>query len=221
MRAERHAITKKIADLYDQWAPSYDSDPNRTRDLCGEVLRRMLTDRELGDVLEIGCGTGANTEWLVERSRTVIGLDFSDGMLAIARRRIQASSARFLKHDVRHVWPLPDRSADWVIATLILEHVRTLEAVFNEAHRVLRPGGELFVGELHPDRQATGAQAEFRSTGSGSFRIPSFIHGVGEYVNAATRAGLKVTRLDHLSDEPDVRNSEPPRLLAIRCQRQR
>lgn len=96
-----------VALLYDRWAADYDSGPNVTRDLCAQGLRREFAARQLGDLVEIGCGTGANTDLLAERSRTVTAVDFSDGMLAIAKDRVRSPVVRFVRHDVREPWPLP------------------------------------------------------------------------------------------------------------------
>ena len=53
-----------IARAYDQWAETYDTDPNRTRELAGQVLRKIDLPVSGLEVVEIGCGTGRNTEWL-------------------------------------------------------------------------------------------------------------------------------------------------------------
>src|ERR671914_2585205 len=70
-----------IAASYDLWADTYDVDPNRTRELAGEVLRQCDLRLAGRDVLEIGSGTGRNTLWLGERAENVLALDISEGML--------------------------------------------------------------------------------------------------------------------------------------------
>src|SRR6185436_13665880 len=94
-----------------------------------------------GDIVEVGCGTGKNSVFFAEKARSVVALDFSDGMLAKARARVKAPSVRFVHHDVREPWPVPATSADLVSVNLVLEHVEHIAFVFQEAARVLRPGG--------------------------------------------------------------------------------
>ncbi len=79
-----------IADAYDQWADQYDTNLNKTRDLEGHALRTLLgsIQQPLGSALEIGCGTGKNSEWLVTRARQVLGVDFSLEMLARAQAKV-------------------------------------------------------------------------------------------------------------------------------------
>src|SRR5207249_2978901 len=99
-----------VAGAYDRWALTYDADQNATRDLAAVVLRRQPLALGGRAVVEIGCGTGANTAWLAERAARVIALDFSAAMLAQARERVPGSHVEFVSHDVCQPWPLADAS---------------------------------------------------------------------------------------------------------------
>ena len=207
-----------VARAYDRWAVSYDADRNATRDLDATVVRSAGLPIDGRDVVELGCGTGKNTAWLADRAGGVIGLDFSPGMLARARARVAAQHVRFAEHDIRRPWPLPDVSADVVIGNLVLEHVASLAAVYDEAARVLRPGGVLFVCELHPERQRRGGQAHFTDAAGATTHVPAVRHTVAEYVNDGIAAGL---RLVHLGEwvEPDAATDAPPRLVSVRFEK--
>src|SRR5438876_8929763 len=91
----------EIAIAYDEWAETYDSDPNRTRELAGQVLRKVDLRVDGRDIVEIGCGTGRNTEWLATQAARITALDFSEAMLARARARVHDPCLRFVQHDVR------------------------------------------------------------------------------------------------------------------------
>ncbi|MDH5233375.1 MAG: class I SAM-dependent methyltransferase [Gemmatimonadota bacterium] len=208
-----------VARAYDLWAARYDTDENRTRDLAGRVLRAAGLELAGRDVLELGCGTGRNTEWLATGARAVVALDFSDGMLAEARRRVGLPSVRFVPHDVRRAWPVADASVDLIVVTLVLEHVEALPPVFNEAARVLRPGGTIFCAELHPMRQLLGRQAEFTDPATGELaRIAAFLHDASEYVRSGLAAGLVLTDLGEWRDDEADRTA-PPRLISVRFTR--
>jgi SAM-dependent methyltransferase len=123
----------------------------------------------------------------------VIAFDFSDHMLAQARRRVSSDRVHFFEHDVSNPWPIPDQSADLVLDSLVLEHVADLGVVFPQARRVLKPGGSLFVCELHPFRQISGAQAHFGDPSTGSpVHVPAVRHDVSDFVNSGVAAGLSL-----------------------------
>jgi ubiquinone/menaquinone biosynthesis C-methylase UbiE len=209
----------EVARAYDRWAAQYDEDRNTTRDLDAAVARRAPLRIAGRDVLELGCGTGKNTVWLAREARQVHALDFSEGMLAEARRRIDAPNVRFIQHDVRLAWPLPAASVDVVVGNLVLEHVRDLAPIHAEAARVLRPGGQLFLCELHPFRQLRGGQAHFVDEASGeTVHVPAFTHSTSEYVNGGISAGLVLRELGEWL-EPEAPAEMPPRLLSLLFER--
>jgi malonyl-CoA O-methyltransferase len=211
--------TTDIARAYDRWAAQYDDDRNTTRDLDAAVVRRAPLNLAGRDVLELGCGTGKNTVWLAGQARLVHALDFSDGMLAEARRRVDAPHVRFVQHDIRIEWPLAAASVDVVVGNLVLEHVRDLGPIFAEAARVLRPGGQLFLCELHPFRQLRGGQAHFVDPRSGeTVHVPAFTHATSEYVNGGIAAGLLLRELGEWL-EPEPPSGMPPRLLSLLFER--
>jgi malonyl-CoA O-methyltransferase len=204
-----------VAEAYDEWAAVYDVDENRTRDLAAAVLRQAPLRLAGRAVLEIGCGTGANTAWLAARSRAVLGLDLSHEMLRRAEARVRAAHVRFVQRDVRAAWPVGDGAVDVVIAMLVLEHVEHLAPIFAEAARVLGRGGEVFLCELHPGRQWQGRQAGFTRPATGEpVRVPAFLHETSEYVNAGLAAGLVLTHLGEWHD-PDGPPAVVPRLLSV------
>ncbi len=209
-----------INNLYDSWAPHYDSDANPTRDGAATVLRQKLKDLSVETIVELGCGTGVNTAWLADRAESVVAIDFSDGMLEIARQRVPSDDVHFLQHDINKPLPVDPAIADLVVITLVLEHIEAIEPVFGEAARILKQGGELVVCELHPFRQILGKQAHFDDAGTGEqVAIPAFHHDVGDYVRAMVVAGLVVTDLTDWRDGGGSDTSEVPRLLAMRCQK--
>ncbi len=207
---------RSVRAAYAAWAESYDTSENRTRDLDALVLRQHELDIAGRDVLEIGCGTGKNTEWLAAHAESVTALDISPEMLARARSRVQTGNVTFKEHDIQGAWPVSDESFNVVVGNLVLEHVSNLRVVFEEAQRVLRTNGTLFICELHPFRQRLGSQAQFTDLQSGNrLKVEAYVHDVSEYVNAGIDAGLRLVRLGEWSDDLDLQNNSPPRLLSV------
>jgi ubiquinone/menaquinone biosynthesis C-methylase UbiE len=205
-----------IARAYDRWAAHYDADRNATRDLDARVLRDADLRLDARVVLELGCGTGKNTRWLATRASEVLAMDFSPGMLAVARGAVGAPNVRFVEHDLRDPWPVADASIDIVVGNLVLEHVEALGPVYAAAARVLRPGGQLFLCELHPARQLRGGQAHFTDRASGeTVYVDAYIHSVSEYVNAGLRAGMVLRELGEWGDG----DGGAPRLVSVLFER--
>ena len=205
-----------VAENYDEWAETYDTVQNRTRDLAAVALRQADLKLAGRSIVEVGCGTGRNTVWLGRPEAGVadiVGLDFSEGMLQQARARVHDARVRFVQHDVRNAWPLASNSVDVVIVMLVLEHVENLQPVFAEVARVLRPEGDLFISELHPERQMLGKQAEFKSAKSGELkRVEAFLHRTEDYLAAGKSAGLELVKQTDWHDDPPA---ETPRLLSV------
>jgi ubiquinone/menaquinone biosynthesis C-methylase UbiE len=200
-----------IACAYDRWSQVYDVDSNATRDLDALVLRARASEFSERDVLELGCGTGKNTEWLALYARQVLALDFSEGMLDRARVRLSdVTRVSFLLHDVRQPWPVEEASRDRIVSNLVLEHVEDLHPIFEQATRALRPGGAFLLSELHPFRQLQGAGAGFvRPEDARVEQVRVFLHDVSEYVSAGFAAGLALRTLEEWRDAGAPRTSAP------------
>jgi ubiquinone/menaquinone biosynthesis C-methylase UbiE len=75
---------------YDMLAPKFDKTPFRTPDAILEPLMKLLgAPGSVGSALDVCCGTGAAMRWLRPLCRErVVGIDFSEGMLAEAKKRL-------------------------------------------------------------------------------------------------------------------------------------
>ena len=188
---------------YDRWALVYDHDANPLPALEEPVVREAVGDVRGFSVLDLGCGTGRHAVSLAAAGAAVTALDFSEGMLAAARRKPGAASVRFLVHDLHDPLPFAGAAFDLVVSGLVLEHLGDLGAFFAEGRRVLRPGGRAVVSAMHPAMFLRGSQARFTDPASGEVIQPGSIpHRIGDFVMAALRARF---RLDDLTEHaPDA-----------------
>lgn len=197
---------------YDAWSKTYDAVENKTRDLEAEALRAQNFGSELLDILEIGCGTGKNTEFLQTKAKKLVGADFSAEMLARAREKITAVNVEFQTMDLRERWDFGENEFDLIVCSLALEHIENINFVFAEASRVLRAGGHFYVGELHPFKQYQGSKARFE-TGAGVRELECFVHHVSEFYDAGKRNEFECVALEEWFDEADKQTI--PRLLTM------
>lgn len=193
---------------YNAWSNSYDHMPNKTRDLEAEVLKTLLSNKRFGNTLEIGCGTGKNTVFLSGISQSVLGVDFSEGMLEKARVKNLPSSVSFLQADIQQSWEFGISSFDLVTFSLVLEHIEDLNHIFREATKVLKPGGYIYIGELHPFKQYMGSKAKFEAEGAWQ-ELQCFTHHISDFFEAANSSGLKCVSLKECFD------GGPPRILSF------
>src|SRR4051794_36488810 len=134
-----------IRQAYNSWAEQYDTNNNKTRDLEAKALRKTLADIEFNSCLEIGCGTGKNTEWLVTKSKEVTAVDLSEEMLAKAKEKISAGKVSFLQADITKTWTFAGKSFDLVTFSLVLEHIEDLESIFKEVANAIVDGGYVYI----------------------------------------------------------------------------
>lgn len=195
---------------YDLWANSYDTVENKTRDLELLAAGSVLAKSDFSSVLEIGCGTGKNTFWIKERSGLVTAVDFSSGMLEIAKQKISESHVVFKKADITEPWPFP--KATLIICSLVLEHVEDIGFIFKEAAKTLEPGGCFYICELHPYKQLEGSRAKFQH-GTELVKLEYFIHHVSDFFKAALENDMSCINLQEWFDEDN--KSSTPRLVSF------
>jgi ubiquinone/menaquinone biosynthesis C-methylase UbiE len=202
MPAKDPAQVDGVRHGYDRWALVYDHDANPLTALEEPLVRAAVGDVAGCAVLDLGCGTGRHALWLAAAGARVTALDFSEGMLAQARRKPGAESVRFVAHDVHQPLPFADRSFELVVSGLVLEHLRALDPFFAEARRVLRPSGRAIVSAMHPAMFLRGSKAAFTDPDSGQKVQPgSLPHTRGEMTMAALRAGFAIRAIgEHAPD---------------------
>ncbi|MFE5186097.1 class I SAM-dependent methyltransferase [Streptomyces sp. NPDC056628] len=190
---------------YDLLAPKFDHTPFRTPDsvltaVTGALARGGLCD----DGLDLCCGTGAGLAVLSELCRrSVTGVDFSAGMLEVARKRGEAvrtagagPRVRWVRADAR---TLPFTAAfDLVVSFGAFGHFLPgeLPGLFRQVHSVLRPGGRFAFPIVAPPRPTSpaywallGFDAVMRVRNA--VRRPPFVMYYRTFRPAEVRTGLE------------------------------
>ena len=200
----------EIINDYDAWAYQYDSNINPTRDLDKAITKKSLSNLNFSNVLELGCGSGKNTEWLITRANKLVGLDFSASMLNLARNKITSKKVTFINADLNEKWPVNNNSFDLITINLTLEHIEILDHIFNSMFMKLTKGGKCFVCELHPKKQLAGSKARFEENGT-EIVLDVFQHSEQDYIQSAEKAGFNLlAKEDWYDNENDL-----PRLISF------
>ncbi len=201
-----------IEKAYNSWAGQYDTNKNKTRDLDIKATIETLSKYKFKYVLELGCGTGKNTGWLLRKAEQLIGLDFSQEMLNIAKEKNTDIRAIFKRADLNQEWEIENQFADLVTSSLTLEHIDDLNHIFNQANQKLKNGGIFFISELHPFKQYSGSKAKYE-TENGTQELEVYIHHISEYIDDAKNNGFELMELKEWFD--DTSEKGIPRLISF------
>ena len=201
-----------IEKAYNIWASQYDSNLNLTRDLDKKCTIETLKNLDFKNVLELGCGTGKNTEWLLNKAERIIGLDFSQEMLHKAKAKIFDKRVIFKKADLTKSWEIENNFVDLITASLTLEHIKNLGHIFSQANLKLKKNGLFFISELHPFKQYSGSKAKYE-TENGIKELEVYIHDISEYIDTAKNNGFQLIELKEWFDESS--ENEIPRLISF------
>jgi len=111
------------------------------------LLRRLGFDPMNRELLEIGCGAGYGASLLSRRPpRDYVGIDLMPEQISRAAS-LSLDGCTFLCMDGTDLGRFPDGSRDIVLVCRSLHHIPDWRECVRECHRVLKPGGKLFVSE--------------------------------------------------------------------------
>lgn len=201
-----------IQKAYNIWANQYDTNKNRTRDLDKNATIESLDKYDFENVLELGCGTGKNTKWLLEKASHIIGMDFSQEMLHKAKEKITDERVVFKRADLTEPWEVDANYADLITCSLTLEHIKNLNHIFIQAEQKLKKGGLFFICELHPFKQYSGSKARYE-TENGTKELEVYLHHTSEYLDTAKKNGFELIELKEWFDQDDENGL--PRLISF------
>jgi len=201
-----------IQKAYNVWSTQYDTNINPTRDLEAKVLRLTLSDIQFNSCIEIGCGTGKNTEWLISKAKHVTAVDFSAEMLLKAKEKINSDKVNFIQADINEGWNFTNKKFELITFSLVLEHIENLDNIFKEAERVISSGGYIYIGELHPFKQYSGSKARFE-TEEGTQTLTCFNHHVSDFIQSAKKYEFDIADINEYFDDDD--RTIIPRIMTL------
>lgn len=201
---------------YNIWAQQYDTDDNKTRDLEALALKATLQNIPVDNCLEIGCGTGKNTQWLVTKAKKITAVDVSEEMLAKAKQKIKNDGVEFIEANITDSWTFTAKKYSLVTFSLVLEHIANLDHIFNEVSKCLATDGHIYIGELHPFKQYTGSKARF-TTEAGTQVVACFTHHIWEFVQIAKKYHFTIIDVNEYFDDGDT--TSLPRILTLLFQK--
>ncbi len=107
------------------------------------------------DVADLGCGDGTITLEIARFARSVVGVEYNQKILAIAKERADRLNLEHVTFQADRIeaLSLPEASMDFVLFSQSLHHLPKPELGLREAARILRPGGRMTIMELAPHQE--------------------------------------------------------------------
>jgi ubiquinone/menaquinone biosynthesis C-methylase UbiE len=201
-----------VKQAYNIWAEQYDSNSNKTRDLEAISLRTTLQGFQFTNCLEIGCGTGKNTAYLLTIAKQVTAVDLSEEMLSKAKQKINTNNVQFIQADITADWAFATNEYDLITFSLVLEHIENLDAIFRKLSDVVGSNCIVYIGELHPFKQYTGTKARFDSD-AGQQIVTCFNHNISDFTLSAKQYGFEIMDIAEYFD--DKNSTSIPRILTL------
>lgn len=154
----RQPGNEKVAEIFDKEAGRYDRQMGLFERIVLGSARQWAVAQARGKVVEIAVGTGLNLPLYPAGVDGVVGVDLSEEMLALARRRVDEQCLdRIELHQCdAQALDLPDSLADTVVSTFTYCTVPDPQRASNEAYRILTPGGRFVLAEHGPSTNVVG-----------------------------------------------------------------
>lgn len=222
---------ERVAQRYDTMAEPYAAE-NETN-VWNSLFERPATIALLGDVsgqsvLEVGCGAGPLTEWLLDHGATVTAMDVSPRMLDLASQRV-GERARLVAGNLEDGLPFqPDSSVELIVASLVLHYLRDWHTVFSEFRRVLTPGGAVVFSVSHPaldwqmhsvdDYFAIKQVTETWTMQGQPFDVTFWRRPLSAMASATSSAGFVIEQLVEPAPGPEIAERDPETAHLLRTQ---
>lgn len=207
--AEHGTFVPQNAAAFAAWSRVYDTQANPLLALEERFLKRLLPGIDGKDILDVGCGTGRWLEYFSHRGtqRSLCGVDSSDDMLAVARRKSLADASLLLAQ--LPLLPLSSDSIDLALASFVLSYIPDIGACARELARVLRDDADLFIADMHPKTAIElGWQRGFSSS-QGAFHLHNDHRSIEDTVQSMARHEFRLVA----SYQPSF--GEPERSLFV------
>ncbi len=183
---------QSVESGYALWSRTYDEMLTDTVD--GDILRAFL--KELPDlngksVLDFGCGTGRNIQWLQEHGAHVnaVGVDISKDMLSHARQK------NIYEQLFEESLPELNQEFDLVLSVLTACHVEDLTELYAYFWKHLKAGGHIVLVDMHPHMFHVG-KGTYVPVEDRKIYIQNYVHEINAHIKAGNACACNLLSIE-------------------------
>jgi ABC-2 type transport system ATP-binding protein len=140
-------MEKREEGYWGKFARTFDEDQTY---IVGEaiqktIIEKLSTERDLGNVVEFGCGRGYYTGVIAKNAKKVVATDISDEMLEMARRQLEGFPNIAVQKADCYSTTFPAEAFDSAIMINLIHVIENPLNSLKESHRILKAGGTLLL----------------------------------------------------------------------------
>ena len=152
---------------FDKEATTWDEHPARiklAKDIASALSRQIALTSEM-DLLDFGCGTGLLAMQLQPLVRSVTGMDSSEGMLDIFKKKIAKLNLNNISTSLVDLDKGDTLAGNYalVVSNMTLHHIKEIKPLFDQFYEIITPGGYLCIADLDLD------EGQFHEDNTGVF----------------------------------------------------
>lgn len=117
------------------------------KDIQQKIIKRLSEERDIGEVIEFGCGTGYFTKVMAKNARHIIATDLSDEMLEVARTYLKEFQNITIEKVDCESTSFPSERFDTVIMVNVIHFIEKPHKCLQESHRILKYEGLLLLAD--------------------------------------------------------------------------
>ncbi|OGZ70771.1 MAG: hypothetical protein A3F47_00030 [Candidatus Staskawiczbacteria bacterium RIFCSPHIGHO2_12_FULL_38_11] len=195
-----------LKETYNKIAESWHQD-HQSDDWWVEGTNTFISFLKKGElVLDVGCGAGTKSKYLLKNGLQVIGIDFSEKMIEIARKEIP--QGKFFVMDINDVDKLRE-NFDGIFMQAVLLHVpkKEVESVLKKAVVKLKVGGYLYIAVK--EKISGGVDEEIKKDDDYGYEYERFFSyfSLDEFKNYFKNVGLEMVYENVMSPSETLRKS--------------
>lgn len=216
---------------YDSIADDYNSDI--AKDLNQDKLEFELIDLtgisnpKDWKVLDLGCGSGIQMEFLAKRFhqiKSLTGVDSSENLVNLARSNTKDRRCSYVVSDM-HKLPLDNEYFDFIYSRYAIHYSSNISTILAELDRALKPGGTIYLQVVHPiyelfkkeSRDYESPEEAVFTPQTTTLRVVHVTHTVSQYINAVAQSELELTNIEErFGRHSNIDSYRVPTILILR-----